>query len=226
MIKTTFARRSLAGHGAVLGLLAAMTGSATAATAQDSANAECELHMWSSEDFGSLPFGDGLAPALAAMFPGDLSKSVDDQFKSLATANVQLDAVKRADPVSMFALPAGTRIITHNDTEDQKVTRSRKGRRSDSAASCYYELHVVSHYLIEDIVWGDRFTTDFEFRSYSTNAQWDFRHQGEGGNKLTVFPVKPTDDPAQAITKVAEAIKANFGEYAPKVARAKARRKR
>lgn len=226
MIKTTFARRSLARHSAVLGLLAAMTGSATAATAQDSANAECELHLWSSEDFGSLPFGDGLAPALAAMFPGDLSGTVDGQFKSLATANVQLDSVKAADPVTILGLPAGTRIITHSDTEDQKITRTRKQRRSDSAAGCYYELHVVSHYLIEDIVWGDRFSTDFEFRSYSANPQWDFRHQGEGANKLTVFPVKATDDPTQAITKVADAIKANFLEYAPKMSRAKARKKR
>lgn len=218
--------RSLTSCSVFVCAIAAMIGSATPASAQAPGSAACELHMWPAEDFGSLPFGDGLAPALAAMFPGDLSGSVDDQFKRLATANVQLDAVKAADPVTILGLPAGTRIITHSDTEDQKITRTRKQRRSDSAAACYYELHVVSHYLIEDIVWGDRFSTDFDFRSYSANPQWDFRHQGEGANKLTVFPVKATDDPAQAITKVADAIKANFREYAPKMTRAKARKKR
>jgi hypothetical protein len=218
--------RSLTSCSVLVCAIAAMIGSPAPASAQAPGSAECELHMWSSEDFGSLPFGDGLAPALAAMFPGDLSGSVDEQFKSLATANVQLEAVKRADPVAIFGLPANTRIITHNDTENQKITRSRKQRRSDSLAPCYFELHVVSHYLIEDIVWGDRFTTGFEFRSYSANPQWDFRHQGDGANKLTVFPVKATDDPAQAIAKVADAINANFLEYAPKMTRAKARKRR
>lgn len=181
-------------------------------------NAErCELHIWAAQDFSSLPFGSGLAPGLSMMFPGNLGQSTDEQFVTIASIDLQIEAIMRADPVTSLGLPQGTTVITNAETEEAKITKQRKARRAASQAPCYYELHITSSYLIEDIVWGDRFSTAFDVRQYRGDAEWTFRHRGEGGNKLTVFPVKEDDDPAEVLREVSEAIQANFGEYARKV---------
>ncbi|AUX69222.1 hypothetical protein CHX26_06680 [Porphyrobacter sp. HT-58-2] len=190
----------------------------TRAAAEPDDKAPCELHIWAAKDFASMPFGHGLGE-LAFHFPGNLDETSDQQFVDIASANLQIEAVLRADPVASLGLPAGTAVVTHLETEDERSIKQRKERRSTSQATCYYELHMGSNYLIEDIVWGDRFTTTFDVRQYRDDAQWVFRHRGEGANKLTVFPVKEEDDPAEVISKVSEAIEANFVEYAPKAKR-------
>ncbi|WP_379554463.1 hypothetical protein [Qipengyuania sp. DGS5-3] len=192
----------------------------------NSANSLCELHIWAARDFSSLPFGSGLAPGLAIMFPGDIDGDIDDQFAEIVSGKLQFEAIRRANPISSLGLPPGTRLVTHVETEEDKVTKKRKERRSDSTSDCYFELHIRYHYLIEDIVWGDRFATTFDFRHYSANSEWVLRHRGEGGNKLTVFPVKEEDDPAQVLQEISEAIEANFVEYAPKAKRKLARKRR
>ncbi len=153
------------------------------------------------------------------MFPGNLGADSDSQFVEIASVNLQIEAVMRADPVASLGLPAGTEVIAHPETEDDKITKQRKVRRSASQAPCYYELHVSYSYLVEDIVWGDRFGTLFDLRQYREGPEWVFRHRGEGGNKLTVFPVKEDDDPAEVVREVSKAIEANFVEYAPKAKR-------
>jgi len=219
---------------ALLGIAAA-TGLAgpSAVLAQDTetapapeAAAPCELHIWGSSGFSSLPFGNGLSGALSVMFPGNLGAGTDEQFQNIATVELQIEAIKRADPVASLGLPQGTTIISHEETEEDRTTKKREERRSDSAVECYYELHIRSNYLIEDIVWGDRFATTFDFRRYTDEPKWSLRHRGEGGNKLTVFPVKPEDDLAEVIREVSEAIEANFVEYAPKAKRKLERKKR
>lgn len=187
---------------------------------------QCELHVWPAADFSSLPFGSGLAPGLALMFPGDIDGGVDDQFIRLVTNKLQIETVQRADLINSLGLPPDTQTITHDETELDKVTKKRKERRSSSQAACYYELHIRSHYLIEDIVWGDRFATTFDFRQYSSQTEWDIRHRGEGANKLTVFPIKEDDDPVEVLQEISAAIEANFTEYAPKVQRKLARKRR
>lgn len=191
----------------------------TRAAVEPDDKAPCELHIWAAQDFNSMPFGQGLSQGLAFHFPGDLNETSDEQFIAIASVNLQIEAVMRANPVASLGLPAGTKVITHPDTEDWRTTKQRKQKRSASQAPCYYELHIDFNYLVEDIVWGDRFATTFDVRQYRDDAQWVFRHRGEGANKLTVFPVKEEDDPAEVISKVSEAIEANFVEYAPKAKR-------
>jgi len=214
-----FCAHVLIGLAAVSVLGAPTLAQDTPAAAKPGGNASCELHIWAAQEFSSLPFGNGLAPGLATMFPGNLDKTSDAQFVEIAGVDLQLEAIMRADPVASLGLPAGTEVITHPETEDERTTKQRKERRSASQAPCYYELHTGYNYLVEDIVWGDRFATTFDVRQYRDRAEWTFRHRGEGANKLTVFPVKEEDDPAEVVRKVSEAIQANFVEYAPKAKR-------
>ena len=209
-------RFSLAGTSIALAL-------ATAAYAQDgeqtptAADPTCELHIWPAENFSSLPFGGIFS---------DVDTSTDTQFDKLATSELQFDAIKQSDPVKSLGLPADTKVITHAETEADKVTKKRKVRRSQSQSSCYFELHIRSSYLIEDIVWGDRFSTVFEFRKYTGMEEWDLRHRGEGANKLKLFPIKADADPEEVKKTLRDKIGENFLEYAPKAKRKLARKKR
>ncbi len=190
--------------------LMAQTSAEPIAEAPEAADV-CELHVWSAEDFWGLPFGGIFS---------DMNASTETQFTEIATAQIQIAALEGADLVAALGLPEGTQIVTHSETEENRVTRRRKERRSDSDASCYYELHMRQHSLIEDIVWGDRFTTEFEFRMFSEgDEEYTMRHRGSGGNKLTVFPVRADADPDEVLAEVSEAIAANFTEYAPKAQR-------
>ncbi len=190
----------------------------SAGLAQDASETPCELHVWAAQDFWSIAFGDGLAGALYTALQS-FDESVDTQFRDVANAQFQLNAIIESDPIASLGLPENTRIIPHTETEERKVTKKRKERRTDSTADCYFELHTWRHVLVEDIVWGDRFTSEFDFRSYSNSPNWDLRYRASGGNKLTVFPVKPEDDLKEVVSEVRTAIAANFSEYARKAKR-------
>ncbi|KWV90357.1 hypothetical protein [Erythrobacter sp. YT30] len=178
----------------------------------------CELHVWAAEDFLTIAFGDGLGGMLYTALQS-FDGTEEAGFKDIASATFQLEAIVESDPIDKLGLPENTKIITHTETEERKVSKKRKERRTDSTAQCYFELHTWRHYLVEDIVWGDRFTTEFDLRSYSNSAEWDFRYRTSGGNKLTVFPIKPEDDLKEVASEVRTAIAGNFDEYAEKAKR-------
>lgn len=160
---------------------------------------------------------------MGVLFPGFDAEGVDAQFKELVGPELQFAALDRADPLESLGLPADTVIYRHSDLETDKVTKKRKERRAASDARCYYELHIRFNDLIEDVFWGDRFSTYFDFRKYSIQEGWDVRFRSDGGNKLTVFPIEEGDDPAEVSQKIGLAIEANFSEFAKKAKRKLAR---
>lgn len=93
------------------------------ATAEPDSKAPCELHIWAAQQFESVPWG---LDELPFWDTSDLNAQSDLQFIEIATAKLQIEAVIRADPVASLGLPAGTEIIAHYETEDDKPTRQRK----------------------------------------------------------------------------------------------------
>lgn len=206
-------------------LSACVGGISSTALAQEASPAEavdvpCELHIWPTEHFASLPFRMGV------LFPGFNAEGVDSQFKELVGPELQFAALDRADPIKSLGLPANTVIYRHAELETDKVTKKRKERRATSDSQCYYELHVRFSDLIEDVFWGDRFSTYFDLRKYTVQEDWDLRFRSDGGNKLTVFPVEEGDDPAKVSQEIGVAIEANFSEFAKKAKRRLARASR
>jgi hypothetical protein len=193
------------------------------ATAEPDSKAPCELHIWAAQEFGSAPWG---LDELPGWDTSDLNADSDRQFIEIATAKLQIDAVIWADPVASLGLPAGTEIIAHYETEDDRPTKQRKERRSTSQAPCYYELHISYNYLIESLTPPDHFGTNFDVRHYRDGAQWETRYRARGDSRLGAFPMKEEDDPAEVARKVSVAIEANFIEYAPGAKRKLERRSR
>ncbi len=205
---------------ASLAALAIFTANPASVAAQEAEAAQCELHIWPSEAFTSIGFNMG------TLFPGFDEAEVEEQFYQLAGQELQLKALENSDIKGTLGLPATTQVIVHDELEDYKITKKRKERRAPSAAPCYYELHIGFHYLVEDVVWGDRFASYFDFRQYSNTDQWDFRYKGEGANKMTAFPVSEEDNLESVTAEIRVGIEQNFAEYAVKARKKMARKRR
>ncbi|WP_157093129.1 hypothetical protein [Paraurantiacibacter namhicola] len=189
--------------------ISAFSAGAASAVAQEAPEEpKCELHVWSAEKFDDIPL------IVGQLHFGRGRSDVPQDFESIATPELQISAVIEADPVTALGLPPDTKVIPHLTSEDLNTTNKRKGRREDSSNPCYFELHIRDHKLIQDIVWGDRFLTGFDFRYYTDNEKWTYRHKGKGGNKLKLFPIEEGTDFEDVEQKIATGIADNFLEYA------------
>lgn len=170
--------------------------------------AQCELHIWPTESFSGLPFKVGIVTGRAS------EDQIVGSMESLVGPPAQLAALRDADPVRALGLPAGTRIIEHQDILDPKTVRKIPMRRAQSASPCYSELIVLRHDLIEDIVWGDRFGSTFMFRNFGDKQEVRGSIRGAGGSKLKVLTMRVELRPANTAELVAAALKGNFLEFA------------
>jgi hypothetical protein len=172
---------------------------------------QCELHIWPTETFSGLPFKVGIITGRAS------ENQIVGSMESLVGPPAQLAALRDADPVRAMGLPAGTRIIEHQDLLDPKTVRKIPTRRAQSASPCYSELIVLRHDLIEDIVWGDRFGSTFMFRNFGDKPEVRGSIRGAGGSKLKVLTMRVELRPANTAELVAAALKGNFLEFAKNV---------
>lgn len=170
----------------------------------------CELHVWPSEQVSGhgLYLYNGLIRGRSST--SDIKKSMND----LLTPSSQMSAMRSDLVAASLGLPTSTVIIEHQTPLDHKTINNIKGRRSASVSSCYFELIMTSHSLIEDIVWGDRFSSGFLFRNFGSSMTVKNVIKGVGGNKLKVFTQSDRLRPADAPQLVTKAVQANFLEYA------------
>lgn len=168
----------------------------------------CELHVWPAENNEAISFNIGRLL---------LGRSTDQQIESamddLVSPSAQLTYLRSANMLQELQLPPTTRIVEHDGPRDRASLR-RRDRMSGSASSCYSELIVRSNTLIEDIVWGDRFLTTFEFRGFDDGPSYVRRYAGDGGNKLKVLTLSEEARPPNASEVTGEAFRANFAEWA------------
>lgn len=172
--------------------------------------AQCELHVWPSEQLAGhgLYLYNGLIRGRSST--KEINKSMDD----LLTPESQMSAMHDVVVATSLGLPSATLIVNHQFPLDHKTVKNVKVRRSDSKSACYFELIMTSHSLIEDIVWGDRFSSGFIFRNFGASMTEKNSVKGVGGNKLKVFTQSEQLRPADAPRLVAESVRANFLEYA------------
>lgn len=170
----------------------------------------CELHVWPSEQLSGhgLYLYNGLIRGRSST--GDIEKSMDD----LLTPKTQMSEMHDQLVATSLGLPSSTLVIEHQTPLDHKTVSKFKDRRSESKSKCYFELIMTSHSLIEDIVWGDRFSSKFLFRNFGPSMTVKNTVKGVGGNKLKIFTLSEQLRRADAPKLVAESIRANFLEYA------------
>lgn len=169
---------------------------------------QCELHIWPTETFSGIPYKVGYITGRAS------EKQIVGSMESLVGPSAQLAALRDADPVRALGLPAGTRIVEHQEVLDRKTVTKIRTRRAQSASPCYSELIVLQHFLTEDIVWGDRFGSAFMFRNFGDKPEVGRSIKGVGGNKLKVLTLPEDARPANTAELVEAALKGNFLEFA------------
>lgn len=176
----------------------------------------CELHVWPAERLEGVAFSvyNGLIQGRAS------ERQIEGAMDDLLSPSSQIAALRDADLAGGLGLPTGTRMVEHPEPLDRKTLNKIKTRRAPSSSPCYSELIIMQHGLVEDIVWGDRFISTFMFRDFAEGAQAGRVFKGSGGNKLKVLTQAEASRPADAPQLVADALRANFREYA-KNARAK-----
>lgn len=178
----------------------------------------CELHVWPSEQLS----GHGLYLYNGLIRGRSSTKEIDKSMSDLLTPSSQMSAMRDSSVATSLGLPPSTLVVNHQAPLDHKTINKVKDRRAVSNSSCYFELIMTGHSLIEDIVWGDRFSSGFLFRNFGTSMTVRNTVKGVGGNKLKVFTQSEQLRPADAPKLVAESVRANLIEYArnarPKIA--------
>lgn len=176
---------------------------------------QCELHVWPTrklEGLGFRLYGYGLiGEAIRGRASNDM---IESAMHDLVSPAAQVAALKSINLVNEFNLPAATKIVTHADPLDPKTALKVKTRHAPSSSQCYFELITVRHWLIEDIVWGDRFLSTFVFREFDDKLDVQRSQGGNGGNKLKILTLKEGGRPADTPELVAAALRANLVEYA------------
>ncbi|HEX4694429.1 hypothetical protein [Sphingomonas sp.] len=172
---------------------------------------QCELHIWPTETFSGIPYKVGIITGRAS------EDQIVGSMESLVGPSAQLAALRDADPVRALGLPAGTRVVEHQEVLDRKTVTKMPTRRASSTSPCYSELIVLQHFLVEDIVWGDRFGSAFMFRNFGDKPEVRGSIKGVGGYKLKVLTMPEAARPANTTELVAAALKGNFLEFAKNV---------
>ena len=104
------------------------------------AQSNCELHVWPAERMNSLTQGLLGGGLLDAALHAGRDASNRSQMASALDSPSQLDALQSLNLVQEIGLPAGTTVIRHETPLERHTMNSIKTRRSESTASCYYEL--------------------------------------------------------------------------------------
>lgn len=170
----------------------------------------CELHVWPSEQLG----GHGLYLYNGIIRGRSSTKEINKSMSDLLTPRSQMSAMRDVVVATSLGLPSATLVVDHQLPLDHKTVNKVKERRSDSKSICYFELIMISHSLIEDVVWGDRLSSGFLFRNFGASMTEKNTIKGVGGNKLKIFTQSEQLRPTDAPRLVAESVRANFLEYA------------
>ena len=199
-----------------IALAIAAAASGSAAIAQPAA---CELHLWPAERMSStttgLLSGFGVVGAVADVSAhAGRDASNRSQMASALDSPSQLDALQSLDLITELGLPAGTTIVRHEAPLDRRTMNRVKTRRSDSTASCYYELITADVAYQRSTIYGRSLRTLFMVRDFGDDQRIDFEYKAWGGNGLSHFPPREGEDVGVAIQELVDVFKRNFQEYA------------
>jgi hypothetical protein len=197
---------------------------ATPALAQQlPAMSDCELHVWPAERMSSMTTGLLGGGLLDAALHSGKDASNKASLASALDSPSQLDALQELDLIELLSLPAGTRIIRHEDPLERKTMNKIKTRRDGSTATCYNELIVADVFYQKAAIYGRSLRTLFMVREFGNDQEIDHEYKAWGGNGLKLFPAKEGEDMVAALDELVTVFKKNFEEYANNARKAKSR---
>lgn len=183
--------------------------------------AACELHVFPTLEGQAMTTGwlsgFGVVGAIAdAAKNKDRNVSEADYLKEALGPRLQVQALKALDLPGALRLPQST-VIFETPIADRKITTGAKTRLSSSTAPCYAELIVTQNFYTKRAIYGRSLNNRFVFKNFSGGATSAKLVKGRGGNGLTAFPPKTTDETEAAETDLREAFTKNFLEFAKTV---------
>lgn len=195
------------------------------ALAQDAAPAAtaaaapaCELHVFptlegQAQTSGWLA-GFGIIGAVADA-SANKSRNIGDAayLKESLGPNMQVEALKSVDLVAALKLEP-SQVIFETPIADRKITTKAKNRLSSSTAPCYMELIVTQNFYKKAAIYGRSLNNRFIFKDFRTGKTTTALIKGRGGNGLSLFPPKTTDDAPAAEKELRDVFVKNFMEFA------------
>lgn len=186
---------------------------------------ECELHIFPTLEgqalTTSLLSGFGVIGAVAdAAANKDRNISEAEYLKEALGPRLQIEALKSIDLVSELKLQP-SRIIFETPIADRKVTTKATNRLSSSTAPCYAELIVTQNFYTKKAIYGRSLNNRFIFKDFTSGKTKAKLVKGRGGNGLSHFPPKTTDETEAAETELRDVFAKNFLEFAKGIKPAK-----
>ena len=203
------------------GLCVAQTASAQDAAAQPS----CELHIFptlegQAQTTGWLSgFGIIRAGADAAKNK-DRNVSEAEYLKEALGPRLQIQALKSVDVVAALRLPP-SQIIYETPIADRKISTKATTRLSSSTAPCYAELLITQNFYTKRAIYGRSLNNRFIFKDFRGGKTNTKMIKGRGGNGLSHFPPKTTDETEVAEQELRDVFAKNFMEFSATIPAAK-----
>lgn len=208
-----------------MAMMVGVSASAQDNTAAGAVEPACELHVFPSLEGKAMTTGwlsgFGIVGALA-----DASKNKNrniseaEYLKEALGPRLQVQALNGVDVVGALKLPP-SRIIYETAIADRKITTKVKARLSSSTAPCYAELIITQNFYTKRAIYGRSLNNRFIFKDFRMGKDKAALVKGRGGNGLTHFPPKTTDETEAAETDLREAFAKNFLEFAKGIRPAK-----
>jgi hypothetical protein len=198
--------------------LAVSAASAQDAAAPAAAEPTCELHIFPTLEGQALTTGwlsgFGIVGAVAdAASNKDRNISEAEYLKQALGPQMQVDAFKSADVVSELKLPP-MKVIYETPIADRKVSTKAANRLSSSTAACYVEFIVTQNFYTKKAIYGRSLNNRFIFKDFRDGKTKAKLVKGRGGNGLSQFPPKTTDEAEAAEAELRAVFLKNFTEFA------------
>lgn len=178
----------------------------------------CELHVFptlegQAQTSGWLA-GFGIIGAVADA-SANKSRNIGDAayLKEALGPNMQVEALKSMDLVAALKLEP-SQVIFETPIADRKITTKAKNRLSSSTAPCYMELIVTQNFYKKAALYGRSLNNRFIFKDFRTGKTTTALIKGRGGNGLSLFPPKTTDEAPAAEKELRDVFVKNFLEFA------------
>jgi hypothetical protein len=178
----------------------------------------CELHVFPTLEgqaqTTSLLSGFGIIGAVAdAAANKDRNINEAEYLKDALGPRFQAQALGSIDLVSVLKLPP-SQVIFETPIADRKITTKEDGRLTASTAPCYYEFLVTQNLYQKKAIYGRSLNNRFVFKNFSGGKTTAKLIKGRGGNGLSHFPPKTTDETEAAETELREVFTKNVVEFA------------
>lgn len=204
---------------------------AGAALAQDTAAPSataapaCELHVYPTLEGQAMTTGwlsgFGMIGAIADA-SANKNRNIGDAayLKEALGPNMQVEAMKGIDLVSLLKLDP-SQVIFETPIADRKITTKADARLSTSTAPCYVELLITQNFYKKAAIYGRSLNNRYIFKDFRTGKTKTVLVKGRGGNGLSLFPPKTTDEAPAAEKELRDVFVKNLTEFAKGISPAK-----